>query len=517
MGKNQSRSSWVRWLLVGAVCVSTVLSPLALPARPAHAQPPQEVLTTALQQVREQLSQLLEVYQSADAEAQAAIDAATVQAVRQTLQQTYWSLPADDQAQLDHELQQLTGYTWLQLWQGVSTIPELVNAVDLMLNALEDLYGGEGISKGSSTQQTKFREGAVLTGISGEVKIRTAEGELKSCRLGATLNPGDTVITGANSKVVIKFPDDDRIELGSMSHFTIRDYEKGIFGLLIGKIRALIKGKLVKYQVETPTAVMAVRGTEFTINVDDDGTTTVVVLEGIVEVRDLTSNSIVLLEAFQMITVPKIPGGFEQQDMLERVTIVDPGSISRWWEEELLTTGETPVVLNTIVIDSPFGLSMPSPGIYTYETSQASLKLQGRVQGITSLSRLTVANIEVPAVPVGEGVYKFNVDLRLVEGKNGVEIRAEYEDGSVVTGGFEVLRSGPYLAPSGSGIAVVVVVIIIVIVLILVLLLTRKRSRGQVPVKETSAEWLETLKTRLAKGEISEEKYEELKKRLKET
>ena len=76
MGKNQSRSSWVRWLLVGAVCVSTVLSPLALPARPAHAQPPQEVLTTALQQVREQLSQLLGVYQSADAEAKAAIDAA---------------------------------------------------------------------------------------------------------------------------------------------------------------------------------------------------------------------------------------------------------------------------------------------------------------------------------------------------------------------------------------------------------------------------------------------------------
>ena len=166
MGKNQSRSSWVRWLLVGAVCVSTVLSPLALPARPAHAQPPQEALTTALQQVREQLSQLLETYQSGDERARAAIDAATVQAMRQALQQTYWSLPADDQAQLDHELQQLTGYTWLQLWQGVSTIPELVNAVDVMLSALENLYGGKETPKETSAEWLET------------LKIRLAKGEI---------------------------------------------------------------------------------------------------------------------------------------------------------------------------------------------------------------------------------------------------------------------------------------------------------------------------------------------------
>ncbi len=397
MGKNQSKSSWVRWLLVGAVCISTVLSPLALPARPAHAQPPQEALLTALQQVREQLSQLLETYQSADAKAQAAIDTATVQAVRQTLQQTYWSMPASERAELDKEMRRLTGYTWLQLWQGVSTIPELVNAVDVVISALEDLYSGkDGAQKDGAVL-------GVLTTISGEVLIRTAEGELKSGALGTTLSDGDTVITGADGTAIIEM-EGAAIRLESSTHLVIEDWTKGFFELLKGKIRVFIEG-FRPMQVETPTAVMAVRGTEFTINLDEDGTTTVVVLDGMGEVRDLTSNAIVLLEAFQMITVPKIPGGLEQQDMLGRVTRVDP-------EGERLPSAPTPLV-------------------------------------------------------------------------------------------------------GGPVILIVVILLVIVIILVPTLLLSRRRARRQ--VKETSAEWLETLKMRLAKGEITQEEYEELKKRLKET
>jgi len=371
---------------------------------------------------------------------------------------------------------------------------------------------------------TKFTKGAVLgvlTTISGEVLIRTAEGELKSGALGTTLSDGDTVITGRDGTAIIEM-EGAAIRLESSTHLVIEDWTKRFFELLKGKIRVFIKG-FRPMQVETPTAVMAVRGTEFTINVDEDGTTTVAVLEGIVEVRDLASNSIVLLEPFQMNTVPKIPGGFEQQDMLGRVTRADPELIERWWEEGLPTTREPPVVWNPIMIDSPFGLNMPSPGIYTYETNQASLKLHGRVQGVTSLSRLTVANIEVPAVPVGEGVYIFNVDLPLAEGKNRVEIRAEYEDGSVVTGVFEVLRSGPTVSPSvptvGGApftVGIIGIVVLICIVVIPIVAVKRRRSRRR-KSKEKSEEWLETLKLRLAKGEITKEGYAELKKKLKET
>jgi putative membrane protein len=66
-------------------------------------------------------------------------------------------------------------------------------------------------------------------------------------------------------------------------------------------------------------------------------------------------------------------------------------------------------------------------------------------------------------------------------------------------------------------IVVVLVVILLVIALILVLFFLLRRRRARRSVKEKSSGWLETLKIRLAKGEITQEEYEELKKRLEET
>ena len=61
------------------------------------------------------------------------------------------------------------------------------------------------------------------------------------------------------------------------------------------------------------------------------------VLEGVVEVQDNTSNSTVSLQANQMVTVPNVPGGLSQQDMLQGVGTVNLNSTDRWWEEPVTT------------------------------------------------------------------------------------------------------------------------------------------------------------------------------------
>ena len=75
----------------------------------------------------------------------------------------------------------------------------------------------------------------------------------------------------------------------------------------------------------------------------ENGAANVMVLEGMVEVQDNTSNSIVSLQANQMITVPNVPGGLSQRDMLRREETVNPNSTDRWWDEPItaFTTSST--------------------------------------------------------------------------------------------------------------------------------------------------------------------------------
>ena len=194
------------------------------------------------------------------------------------------------------------------------------------------------------TPPTKLTEGTVLTDISGEVYVRKGGVDEWTKYDQTVLKLGDEIRTEDNGKVTIELPNGGLIDLGPRTSFTIRGPDKESFELLIGKIWVSIQKKLKKFEVITPIAVASVRGTEFTVNVDEDGTTTVMVLEGFVEVRDLTSNAGISLPARQMVVLPSIPGGLTQQDMLGKVKVVWPETIDRWWEKDSAATGEQPVV-----------------------------------------------------------------------------------------------------------------------------------------------------------------------------
>ena len=99
-------------------------------------------------------------------------------------------------------------------------------------------------------------------------------------------HPGDATeafaIVGGKE---VKFPDGSKVMLSPLSQFKVdsTDRKETMLSLSLGKLRAAFSGLMSsRVSIHTPTAVCAVRGTDFTVSSDADGNTTVEVQEGAV-------------------------------------------------------------------------------------------------------------------------------------------------------------------------------------------------------------------------------------------
>jgi hypothetical protein len=89
--------------------------------------------------------------------------------------------------------------------------------------------------------------------------------------------------------------------------------------------------------VVTPTTFILPLATEFTVQVADDGATTLTVLDGAAVVMDLASKKSVIVKANQKLTVPKTAAGLGTAELQQRLTDVDPASLDRWWDKKPAT------------------------------------------------------------------------------------------------------------------------------------------------------------------------------------
>jgi len=113
---------------------------------------------------------------------------------------------------------------------------------------------------------------------------------------GDLLNPGDEIDTRGGGRVVIELTDGSVVVVKPNSRIVMSDYRaapslREMFRILVGRVRVKIAhygGKPNPYRVNSPTASILVRGTEFDVAVEPSGDTTVVVYEGLVEVRSLS-------------------------------------------------------------------------------------------------------------------------------------------------------------------------------------------------------------------------------------
>lgn len=145
------------------------------------------------------------------------------------------------------------------------------------------------VAAAPASAQEAERWDARLAAASGEVVVHPAGGgEEASGEADMPLDEGDRVTTGAGASADISLDGGSLIHLGENSDFTIEKTEKNesSFSLALGSLLAKIQ-KLgsQRLSIHTPTAVCAVRGTEFGVDASADEQTHVGVFdEGRVEV-----------------------------------------------------------------------------------------------------------------------------------------------------------------------------------------------------------------------------------------
>lgn len=123
---------------------------------------------------------------------------------------------------------------------------------------------------------------ATVKELSGNVEAKIANGAWSPATVGMTLKQGDAIRTGDNSMALLMLDgpaESASVEVKKGSQLTIAELtgdkamgtEKTLLDLALGEI--LIKAKKLhseksKFEVKTPTSIVGVRGTTFSVTVE---------------------------------------------------------------------------------------------------------------------------------------------------------------------------------------------------------------------------------------------------------
>jgi hypothetical protein len=137
---------------------------------------------------------------------------------------------------------------------------------------------------------------AQVASIAGSVFVSGNSRGLRSLAHGDTLSPGDEIDTRGGGRLTISLSDGSLIVIQPDSRVVLKDFRSAstlreLFDIVLGRIRVRINhyaGRPNPYRINSPTASIAVRGTEFSVAVDIPGDTQVFVFEGLVEVASLS-------------------------------------------------------------------------------------------------------------------------------------------------------------------------------------------------------------------------------------
>ncbi|HOT97258.1 MAG TPA: FecR family protein [bacterium] len=130
---------------------------------------------------------------------------------------------------------------------------------------------------------------AFVLKVTGEARVKSGTADWAPLQKGARLHDQDRIRTGAEALVAIVFLDDKtmmKIHAASEVKIVTSKTEKGLHKRIImemGQMWSKVIPGRGGYQVETPSGVAAVKGTEFYTLIDEQGETVIIGLEGLVE------------------------------------------------------------------------------------------------------------------------------------------------------------------------------------------------------------------------------------------
>ncbi len=159
----------------------------------------------------------------------------------------------------------------------------------LLLLAVLPLATGQA----PAPQQTPLPVGqGTVAASKGTVSIRSPQGSALPTQRGQVLPP-ETVIETEKGSVLLDLQDGSQVQIKAHSRVVLKDPAQGkgfSLEVFIGEVLTKIKKRLEgapSFRMGTPTAVITVRGTEFLVEVNKKGKTSLYVYEGSVEVEGL--------------------------------------------------------------------------------------------------------------------------------------------------------------------------------------------------------------------------------------
>ena len=116
----------------------------------------------------------------------------------------------------------------------------------------------------------------------------------------------------------------------------------------------------VSHLVAIPQGALAGLNTEYTVNVDINGTTVVQVISGPVIYMDPITNNTINIQTDQQLTLPPAQqNGFSQQDLQSDVSGFNPASMNQWWTQAT-NTSSLGVLGQPTIFGSPCGSNSSS-------------------------------------------------------------------------------------------------------------------------------------------------------------
>jgi hypothetical protein len=148
----------------------------------------------------------------------------------------------------------------------------------------------------SASAQTAAVE-ARIANVSGPVLVISENQASSDAQRGDILRPGQLIDTRGGGHIAIELKDGSLVVVGPGSRVLLKDFRtastlRELFEILVGRVQVKIDyfgGRPNPYRINTPTASIAVRGTEFSVDVDARGETQVAVSNGLVEVASLVN------------------------------------------------------------------------------------------------------------------------------------------------------------------------------------------------------------------------------------
>jgi hypothetical protein len=188
---------------------------------------------------------------------------------------------------------------------------------------------------------------ATVVRLTGQVSVERDAHDVRALDVGSMIKPQQVIFTGPDGYAEFRVADGSTFEIFPNSRVTFRNHPgswEDLLEMLLGRVKVHIQklnGQPNHNRVNTPTAIISVRGTVFDVQVDEDQNSTLVAVdEGQVQVqhRLLGGQSRVLNPGESLRVYRSVPLA---QRMIDKSTVVR-GALRAAAEAVYTTLSRTP-------------------------------------------------------------------------------------------------------------------------------------------------------------------------------